>query len=453
MVLKRIVEDKRLELDAKYPSRFMPSLDDVPKSDRSFEDALRQPHTGYIFECKKASPSKGLIRANFDPVAIAKEYARFADAISVLTDEKYFQGSLSYLTAVRNAVPVPVLCKDFFLEPFQIVEARKAGADAVLLMLSVLSDEEYATCSKTAAALRVDILTEVRDEAELKRALALGARIIGINNRNLDNLKVDLHTTEVVAPLVPNDKVVISESGISTHEDVQRLCHLVNGFLVGSSLMAQQDITRACGELVYGRVKVCGLRDNRQAMAIKDAGVRFGGLIFAPKSKRGVSVEEAHRVKAGVALDWVGVFVDAPLEEVVRIAKELSLFAVQLHGQEDEAYVVALREALPKGVEIWKAVAVTDTAPAMDAFGGDRMLFDGKEAGSGQPFNWSLLGAVDVQHHIVAGGIGAQNAEEAAGLGAFALDVNSKIERAPGDKDLNKLGSFLKVLRGQSIAG
>ncbi|MBN2340807.1 MAG: bifunctional indole-3-glycerol-phosphate synthase TrpC/phosphoribosylanthranilate isomerase TrpF [Deltaproteobacteria bacterium] len=447
MVLKRIVEDKRLELDRKYPDRRLPPLEGIEKSDRSFEAALRAPHTGFVFECKKASPSKGLIRADFDPVQIATEYAPFADAISVLTDEKYFQGSLSYLTAVRNAVSVPVLCKDFILEPFQVVEARKAGADAVLLMMSVLSDEEYRQCFETAEALQVDALTEVRDEAELARAVSLGARVIGINNRNLDNLQVDLRATEKLAPSVPKDIVLISESGIETHRDVLRLGPLVNGFLVGSSLMAQPDITRACGELVYGKIKVCGLTENKDAKAVKAAGAAYGGLIFAPGSKRVVTVEEARQVKADVSLDWVGVFVDAPLTEVVDIATELRLAAVQLHGHEDRRYIDALRAELGDGVEVWKAISVGGEIPPLSEFDGARILFDGKEGGSGKPFDWNLLRTVDVRECIVAGGIGVQNAYEASLLGAYALDVNSKIETAPGKKDMHQLAALLRAVR------
>ena len=452
MVLKRIVADKRVELDARYPGRMQPPPARIgelaEKSDRSFEAALKQPHTGYIFECKKASPSKGLIRADFDPVAIATEYAKFADAISVLTDEKYFQGSLGYLTAVRNAVNVPVLCKDFILEPFQILEARKAGADAVLLMMSVLSDDEYARCFEAAEALSVDALTEVRDKAELDRALKLGARVIGINNRNLDNLKVDLKATERIAPLVPADKVVISESGITTHDDILRLRPLVNGFLVGSSLMAQDDITRACGELVYGRMKVCGLTENETARAIQNAGVTYGGLIFASASKRVISIDAARAVKAHVDLQWVGVFVDAPIDEVAQIATDLQLCAVQLHGQEDNAYVSELRSRVPKGVEIWKAIAVKDGAPRLEVTRADRLLFDGREGGSGEPFDWTLLNDVDLAGHIVAGGIGIENCDAASRLGAFALDVNSKVESTPGKKDLEKIFQTLRVLRG-----
>lgn len=451
MVLKRIVADKRLELDRKYPHREIGDISSVPQSDRSFEAVLKKPHTGYIFECKKASPSKGLIRPVFDAAAIALEYGKFADAISVLTDEKYFQGSMSYLSAVREVVSVPVLCKDFILEPFQIVEARKAGADAILLMMSVLDDSSFEQCFAMASTLQVDALVEVRDETELARALALGARIIGINNRNLDNLEVDLSVTECLAPKVPKDKVVISESGISTHDDIRRLGKWVNGFLVGSALMAKPNITRACGQLVYGNLKVCGLTSEADALAVANLGVLYGGLIFAPSSKRAVTLEIAMQISKNVPLKWVGVFVDASPVEVAALAKKLPLAAVQLHGQEDSVYIESLRKIIPQTTEIWKAISVHDSIPALDSYGPSddiRFLFDGKEGGSGKPFDWSLLEAIDLSHGILAGGIGAHNIVAAAALGAYAIDVNSKIENGPGRKDIAKLEAVLREVRG-----
>src|SRR5437660_798827 len=165
-------------------------------SDRSLARALRAGHTGFIMECKHASPSAGVLRPDFDPVAIARAYAPIADAISVITDKPYFQGSLEYLRAVREAVDLPVLCKDFVVDPYQVYEARHYGADALLLMLSVLEDREFQQCMAVAEALDMDVLAEVHDEHELERAVRLGARLIGINNRDLRTLQVDLAVTE-----------------------------------------------------------------------------------------------------------------------------------------------------------------------------------------------------------------------------------------------------------------
>ncbi|MDF5425772.1 bifunctional indole-3-glycerol phosphate synthase/phosphoribosylanthranilate isomerase, partial [Vibrio parahaemolyticus] len=184
-------------------------------------DALSGEKTAFITECKKASPSKGLIRDHFDLDYIASVYNNHADAISVLTDEKYFQGNSDFLPQVRGQVKQPVLCKDFMVDTYQVYLARHYSADAVLLMLSVLNDEEYKALEEAAHSLNMGILTEVSNEEELHRAVKLGARVIGINNRNLRDLSTDLNRTKELAPtireLAPN-ATVISESGIYTHQ-------------------------------------------------------------------------------------------------------------------------------------------------------------------------------------------------------------------------------------------
>jgi indole-3-glycerol phosphate synthase/phosphoribosylanthranilate isomerase len=183
MVLEAIIKTKREFLKKHIPKDWKSELEHIPKSQKSLEYALKKEQTGFILECKKASPSKGLIRKDFDPVKIAAIYKNFADAVSVITEETYFKGKLDYLKIVSNTVDVPVICKDFILTPFQVEEARKYGADAILLMMSVLNDEDFKSCFNTVNALDMDALVEVRNEKELKRALNLGAKIIGINNR------------------------------------------------------------------------------------------------------------------------------------------------------------------------------------------------------------------------------------------------------------------------------
>ncbi|MEP2603373.1 MAG: bifunctional indole-3-glycerol-phosphate synthase TrpC/phosphoribosylanthranilate isomerase TrpF, partial [Paraglaciecola sp.] len=313
-VLEKIVLDKQQEItQRKLDLPLETFIDDLTPSDRSFYDALAQPNAGFVLECKKASPSKGLIRENFNLDEIIQAYSPYAACISVLTDEKYFQGKFEYLEYVRANVTQPVINKDFFIEPYQIYLARYHNADAVLLMLSVLSNEDYTTLSTLAERYQLDVLTEVSNEEEVLRACQLKAKIIGINNRDLRDLSTDLATTERLVPLIKehasHDHVIISESGIYTHQDVLRLAPIADGFLVGSSLMAEDDVKLATKQLIYGTVKVCGTTSLSGAKMVKDSPASYAGLIFAEKSKRYVTLEQARQITYAVPFNYVGVFV------------------------------------------------------------------------------------------------------------------------------------------------
>lgn len=455
-VLADIIAQKRIDVAARQLRTPLIQLQAraIPTT-RKLGAALKQPGLRFIFECKKASPSEGLLRADFDPAAIAAVYGDFADGISVLTDTPYFQGEFAHLEAVRAKVDQAILCKDFVIDPYQIVEARVFGADAVLLMLSVLDDEQYRRCAAAAAALKMDVLTEVHDDAELERALALNAAIIGINNRDLKTLKIDLATTARLAPRIPNDKVIVCESGIKTRADIDAVAQWVDAYLVGSSLMKSPRLDLAARALIYGRVKICGLTRAVDIQAAYQAGASLGGLIFAKESPRYVSDTQAETLAEHSPLPLVGVFVNESLERIVALAQRLNLYAVQLHGEESPEFVRALRVLLPPGCAVWKALRVKQAIASVESTGADCLLLDTESGtargGSGQCFDWTLLAQhPDKARMVLAGGLTPENIVQAQAYGCAVLDVNSGVESAPGIKDEIKLRQLFAALRGQA---
>ncbi len=446
-VLGAILQRKRQDVSARLAGGAPPAA----PTRRSLRAALARPGARFVMEVKMASPSEGAIRAKADPAAQALAYAGVADAISVLTDGPFFGGSLEDLAAVRRVYDGPILAKDFVIDPRQVAEARAFGADAVLAMLSVLDDDAARTVLAAAEALGMDVLVEAHDAAEVRRAVALGAPLIGINNRDLRTLEVDLATTERLSHLVPADRILVAESGIATRADVERLASHADAFLVGTALMRAARPAEAARALAFGRVKVCGITSQADADAAVAAGASFLGLVMVPGTPRAVTRE----TMAGISgAPLVGVFRNAKLPEVAVAARELGLAAVQLHGEEDADYLRALRALLlPEETEIWATGAVGDDLPA-PRDGADRILFDtkvsGRTGGTGQAFDWDRIrDRPELGAALLAGGLNPGNAREAARVGAWALDLCSGVEASPGRKDPAKLAAFFEALRPQ----
>ncbi len=451
-VLAKIVAHKRLEVATLKQQQPLAGFShQVKATGRDFLAALQQTGPRFILECKKASPSKGLIRSNFNLEELAAVYGRYADCISVLTDEKFFQGKYDYLRTMRALVDKPLLHKDFIIDSYQIYLGRHCGADAVLLMLSVLDDNAYRELAATAAELNMTVLTEVSNEEETLRAVALGARLIGINNRNLRDLSTNLDTSFTLAELIPPDRTVVSESGIYSNQQVRQLARVADAFLVGSSLMAQTDLASATRKLVLGEHKVCGLTRPEDAAAAFAAGACYGGFIFYPPSPRHISPQQAAVVQQGAPLQYVGVFVNAETAYVARLAHQLQLAAVQLHGEESDDYLQNLKPLLPAACQIWKAYRVKTALPGFTPLA-DRILLDAyhptQHGGSGISFNWQLLAEQKNRQPIMlAGGLNAANCSAALTLPVAALDFNSGLESAPGIKDAAKIQSAFSQIR------
>lgn len=446
-ILTEIVENRKRHIDAIRERVSHVSFDTLRLSEHSLYDALAAPGASYIMECKSASPSLGTIREDYRPGEIASIYSRYASAISVLCEPDYFGGDYDHLATVAATTHLPVLCKDFIIDEVQIYAARYFGADAVLLMLSVLSDEEYAHLASVAASLNMDVLTEVIDEYEAARASRLGAKIFGVNHRNLHDLTIDLDRSARLAALAPDGAVVVAESGIRDAPTVRRLGAHSDAFLVGSQLTSQPDVDRACRELVYGQNKVCGLRSGSAAQAARASGAVYGGLIFEAASSRNVSRETAGEIIAAEpGLDYVAVSrrttgYDELLQPGITAVQVHAPYQGSLEAERD--LIERVRQEVD--VQVWRAVDMTVSNEARGvAELVDRLVLDSGAGGTGERFDWSRIPTTDA---LLAGGLTPGNLDEALRTGCLGLDLNSGFEDPRGHKDAAALRRGFATIR------
>ncbi|WP_118857682.1 bifunctional indole-3-glycerol-phosphate synthase TrpC/phosphoribosylanthranilate isomerase TrpF [Sphingomonas mesophila] len=437
-LLGPIVAAKRAELAARLGDT---AIDDLRaragRTTRSLKAALDRPGGRFIFEYKRASPSEGPL-SSAEPAAIARAYNGAADAMSVLVDP-HFQGSYADLRDARACFEGPILAKDFVVDPRQVIEARLAGADAVLAILAILDDSAARAVMAEALRLGMDVLVEVHDDTEMRRAVALGAPLIGINNRDLASFRTDLGTTERLAPLAEG-RTLVAESGIVTRADIDRLAPHVDAFLIGSTPMRSADPRGEARALAFGRVKLCGLATAADLTAAAPAA--YAGMVMAPDSPRDLGIAGAAALAAGATIPIVGVFRDAPLSHLREAVRQVPMAAIQLHGAMEDGTLAVLRDAFPG--EIWLA----EPAGGPRAVGGDRILFDHGRGGTGAAFDWrKVADRPELPRALIAGGIGPHNARSARALGAHAIDVGSAVDASPGVKDHSKIAALFDALR------
>ena len=372
----------------------------------------------------------------------------------MLTEPEYFQGSLENLGIVRQHVPQPLICKDFLIDSYQIYQARYFGADAVLLILAILTDDQWRELFDLAKTMNMDAITEVSNESEMVRARELGAPIVGINNRNLRDMSIDLNTTRELANQLPEDVLVISESGFYTNGQVRSMSDCADGFLIGSSLMGHSNLSLAVKQIIFGDCKVCGLTRNEDALAADQAGAVYGGVIFADSSPRKVSVERANAVFANSNLSRVGVFQNQSVDDIVDIVNSCALDVIQLHGDEEPTLVKQLSEKLGCEKQYWKALTVEALDSAQVWFQSAeriKILVDNRNenaaGGTGETFDWSKLPAEHRCQMIVAGGVGPDNVAAAMRLGCCGVDMNSKLEIEPGIKSAELIRQAFEQIR------
>lgn len=415
-----------------------------------------------IAEIKRASPSQGLLAADLDPLRLARTYQQNgAAAISVLTDERFFQGCLDDLDRVRQEVSLPVLRKDFILDPYQVYESRAAGADAVLLIAAMLSDEDLQALYGLIDALGMTALVEVHDEMELERALRLEPRLLGINNRDLRTFRVDLETTARLRPLIPAGLTVVAESGVHTRRDAASLARVgADAILVGESLVTARDPAARVRELAhpYTRVKICGITTLQDAVAAAEAGADMLGFNFYPHSKRYLTPQACARIVSQLTrhappVTRVGVFVNSPLQEVASILDLCGLDLAQLHGDEPPEFVAACGAQAFKGIRPNSPDAAESDARRYARPTPPALLVDACQAGlyggTGQTGDWAAARALAAEHALLlAGGLNPENVAAAvAQVQPWGVDVASGIESSPGRKDPLKMAAFVRQVR------
>ena len=467
----RVAQEKQVESPeaVKAAALALPSDTGFP-----FEAALRQQDFNFICEVKKASPSKGIIAEHFPYLDIAKEYeVAGAAAISVLTEPDFFKGDKKYLQEIASTVKIPVLRKDFIIDEYQIYQAKVWGASAILLICACLDVPTLTKFRELADSLGLSSLVEAHDENEVQMAIDCGARIIGVNNRNLKDFTVDVQNSVRLRNLVQDDVIFVSESGLETPEDIQVLRdNNIGVALMGETFMRSPNKVEKLAYL-YGptyytpKVKMCGISKVETIPAVVEAKPDYMGLVFAP-SKRQVTVdqaktlvEELHRGYAqkygsdtehdkNDTIKTVGVFVNETVDNLVTIANEANLDAVQLHGDEDETFIQSLKERT--NVEVWKAIQIrtaADTEKWIDS-SADMLLFDAyhkdERGGTGEVFDWSSLDAFE-RPFMLAGGIDSTNVARAIRtVRPYGIDISSGIE-TNGVKDDEKITAFIKIVK------
>ena len=467
----RVAKEKQVESPeaVKAAALALPSDTGFP-----FEAALRQQDFNFICEVKKASPSKGIIAEHFPYLDIAKEYeVAGAAAISVLTEPDFFKGDKKYLQEIASTVKIPVLRKDFIIDEYQIYQAKVWGASAILLICACLDVPTLTQFRELADSLGLSSLVEAHDEKEVQMAIDCGARIIGVNNRNLKDFTVDVQNSVRLRNLVQDDVIFVSESGLETPEDIQVLRdNNIGVALMGETFMRSPNKVEKLAYL-YGttyytpKVKMCGISKVETIPAVVEAKPDYMGLVFAP-SKRQVTVdqaktlvEELHRGYAqkygsdtehdkNDTIKTVGVFVNETVDNLVTIANEANLDAVQLHGDEDETFIQSLKERT--NVEVWKAIQIrtaADTEKWIDS-SADMLLFDAyhkdERGGTGEVFDWSSLDAFE-RPFMLAGGIDSTNVARAIRtVRPYGIDISSGIE-TNGVKDDEKITAFTKIVK------
>ncbi|MBX3154061.1 hypothetical protein KF728_28155 [Candidatus Obscuribacterales bacterium] len=458
-ILDMIVETKRQAFSPSQTptlTRAAVSVQTKTSTENAFLFALssNSKNINIIGEIKPCSPSAGKLLKDDQLDSILEVYKRQCAAISVLTDEKFFGGSFELLAYVKEKTGLPVLCKDFIVSDKQIALAKQHGADAVLLIAKVLSEPELISLFEETRRQNLIAVVEVNNESDVAKVNSIEAEIVLINNRNLDTMQIDLETTVRLAPMLKGDAVIISASGVTTRNDIRKLSKTTCNFLIGTSLMQSESLEKQLTEFKREtRVKICGITNAEDALMAVIAGADFIGLIFAQASQRRVKLEVARQVRTTIGNNAkvVGVFQNQDIEFVNRVAKELDLDYIQLHGEEDRNYIEYCNRPVIKTLSYNAEVETLRTLAGVSNL--SYLLFDApKESVKQEDVEENLIRFANrlrsikessIPSFFIAGKLTPDNvAFSIEMLKPFAVDVASGVESAPGVKSQELVRTF-----------
>lgn len=424
-----------------------------------------------IAEVKRASPSKGMLAPDLDPVETALLYERHgASVISVLTEPHFFLGSPEYLTSIKNAVSIPVLRKDFIIDEYQVYEARAWGADMILLICAILDDQQLRHLLQQATALRMRVLVEVHSREEAQRAIDAGAMIIGVNSRDLTTFEMNPYLLRDIRQMLPKNRIIVAESGIHSEADVRRLARYdVQAMLVGESLVVSNNIPDQIAMLLQStthstQVKICGLHNPEGINAAVEAGADMLGFIFHEPSHRYIAPEQVSTLlqasqsyrqpaKGQLRPDLVGVFVNKDASYINDVVEQAGLHYVQLHGNESPEFCQQIKRPVIKALALNESADLEKLAAYQEVTW--RLLIDTPTpdwGGTGRTSDWDLAHQA-AQHSkiLLAGGLTVDNVRTAIQqVQPWGVDISSGVE-TDKQKDVQKIAAFVAQVRSSRV--
>lgn len=445
-ILEKIIVYKELELKVlKHKYSFINELELKDTNEYSLISKISSSKKiNIIAEIKKGSPSKGLFAPNLDITAKAKEYELSgASCISVLTDENFFYGSFEYLKLVRDSVNIPLLCKDFIIDIFQIKLAKYHGANVILLIKRILSKEKFINLLNYAKSINLEVFVEVDSIREFQSISNCDFKLCGVNNRDLSDFSIDFNKTKEISSFIKkSNKFLISESGINSVVDVIELRkYNIDGLLVGESLIKDNTSSLLRNLQIFKKrilVKICGITDLNTALYLESLDCDFIGFVFS-NSKRQIKIDNAKKIiKKLSSIKIVGVFLNETPEFIYKIFNECRLDYVQVHGNTNLGHLLIPKE------KIIPAMVYDKNIPS----GYDLVLIDGKTSGSGETYDLEKVFIEKNQNYILAGGLNSSNLEERVNkINPFVVDVSSGVE-VNFNKDFNKIQNFINIIGG-----